>query len=616
MARIKNRGVSESGSNPDSPASRARQILSETDDNAFASSEAESDKFSGAKSKPKSRPGPSPRRMLRRLSASDEIQRDIEDEDRNNSGDEQYGAPPPPHGRADGMYADDLNRYVSSSTHPTCTNTGTTMSTSFVKHKGRPPPPPPANIRMIRPDDVMGIVPDRVGKMRYDQATMRWVREHGLGTVDENGESRRESEESEDVFAGMESWRDEVRSLRQDIEAETTSASEGGSGSEDGDLQPAAAAIADKTHRWSDSTDNSSEDDNDMTAQLADPEPVPAPRLYPDPPSISPPARPIPQHANTAPPIMTPGRPNSSSPAKLRSALRQPQSSTPFVNGVKKRAGWHSDLTPAPARVMDLTPGSSGAKRSVSFSDGKKHGKIVAPEILQAGPSRTLQLQRSQDASFQPSARTKRIQGVLRDMEDLSKFCHSPHTSSTRTDPQPGLDDATTPSKPPKQDMSSRTLQSTTAAAAEYDDDTTISQAPTARQRAHANQTILTECSFGISHDKLVQLITDVQPFEPYWETLKSIDLRNRAVDNLARLKEFLPALQEVLLDGNRLSYLSGLPSSVLNLHVANNKLSSLTSVGHLRRIEILDISNNQLDSVYRESYPIPVVVYVHKNPR
>lgn len=54
--------------------------------------------------------------------------------------------------------------------------------------------------------------------------------------------------------------------------------------------------------------------------------------------------------------------------------------------------------------------------------------------------------------------------------------------------------------------------------------------------------------------------------------------------------------------DGNRLSYLSGLPSSILNLHASNNKLSSLTSVAHLRRIEILDVSNNQLDSVFRMS--------------
>lgn len=151
-----------------------------------------------------------------------------------------------------------------------------------------------------------------------------------------------------------------------------------------------------------------------------------------------------------------------------------------------------------------------------------------------------------------------------------------------------------------------RTLPARDDATQSGDEDDTASIVPfrrSTRSRAgndNGNATFLTECSFGVAHDKLVQLITDVQPFEPYWETLKSIDLRNRGVDSLTRLKEFLPALQEVLLDGNGLSYLSGLPASILNLHVANNKLSSLTSVAHLKRIEILDISHNQLDSVYR----------------
>lgn len=173
-----------------------------------------------------------------------------------------------------------------------------------------------------------------------------------------------------------------------------------------------------------------------------------------------------------------------------------------------------------------------------------------------------------------------------------------------------GLDDHGTPSKPSKQDMATLNLAASDNRTADRydDDDTTAPIIPFSRRSTRtradqtgANATFLTECSFGVTHDKLVQLITDVQPFEPYWETLKSIDLRDRAVDNLARLKEFLPALQEVMLDGNRLSYLSGLPSSVLNLHVADNKLTSLTSVAHLKRIEILDISNNQLDSVYRK---------------
>jgi hypothetical protein len=266
---------------------------------------------------------------------------------------------------------------------------------------------------------------ERVGKMRYDQTTMRWVR--ALGTVDENGESRRESEESEDVFAGMESWRDEVRSLRKDMEEESAA-----------DDDEEVNIVADRTRHISpseiDSDEHEEEDHHQATV------PAPAARLFPNPPSISPPTRPMPHHANSAPPIMTP-RPASSSPPKLRSALRQPNSSTPF-NGLKKRTGWHSDLTPAPTRLaINNTPGSSGERRSVSFSDGKKHGKIESPEVRVMGArvkkadvpadeffkpkatSRddTEEVEQSGEMSWMPSARTKRIQGMLQSMDELSE---------------------------------------------------------------------------------------------------------------------------------------------------------------------------------------------------
>lgn len=60
--------------------------------------------------------------------------------------------------------------------------------------------------------------------------------------------------------------------------------------------------------------------------------------------------------------------------------------------------------------------------------------------------------------------------------------------------------------------------------------------------------TFLTECSFGVAHDKLVQVITDVQPFEPHWEDLSSIDLSKKSLDSVARLEEFLPKLDSLTL--------------------------------------------------------------------
>jgi len=65
---------------------------------------------------------------------------------------------------------------------------------------------------------------------------------------------------------------------------------------------------------------------------------------------------------------------------------------------------------------------------------------------------------------------------------------------------------------------------------------------------AQPNATFLTEASFGVAHDKLVQVITDVQPFEPHWEELSCIDLANKNIDSVARLKEFLPRLHTLSL--------------------------------------------------------------------
>ncbi|OBZ71732.1 Septation initiation network scaffold protein cdc11 [Grifola frondosa] len=112
------------------------------------------------------------------------------------------------------------------------------------------------------------------------------------------------------------------------------------------------------------------------------------------------------------------------------------------------------------------------------------------------------------------------------------------------------------------------------------------------------NATFLTECSFGVAHDRLVQVITDVQPFEPYWEELTSIDLSNRHIDSAARLKEFLPRLDSLSLNFNQLSWLSGIPGTVRTLSVASNTITGLTSFSHLLNLENLDISRNQVDSL------------------
>ncbi|KIM43242.1 hypothetical protein M413DRAFT_69231 [Hebeloma cylindrosporum] len=115
------------------------------------------------------------------------------------------------------------------------------------------------------------------------------------------------------------------------------------------------------------------------------------------------------------------------------------------------------------------------------------------------------------------------------------------------------------------------------------------SASPGGRSFAKANNTFLTECSFGVAHDRLVEVITDVQPFEPHWDELSSIDLSNAKLESVARLKEFLPRL-------DALSF--GIPGTVRTLSVANNCLTGITSYSHLLNLESLDISHNEVESL------------------
>ncbi|WVR05863.1 hypothetical protein IAU60_002889 [Kwoniella sp. DSM 27419] len=607
MARIKQRKVSESASGVDSSPNGmdGRRVLSESDENRMWDDEAE--RYTQSKAHTSAKEA-SPRRMLRRLSASEEIKRvhegDSGDSDEQLSTPSRYshrqglqerrptraagavmnGAPFAP---SPAFATDDLDRFVSSSTHATSHATSTTMSTSFVKHRGprAAAGTPGSAMRMIRPDDVHGVVPDRIGKMRFDRAAMRWVRE-GLGAVDEAGESKAGgSEESVDVFAEMESSPDSGErtaskcSARVEISifSSTTSAST----SDNEDLM---VAEADQTRIIQD-FDSMSETDSEVEGD--EPTTMPSNHHITAGIDLNSPHRPAIHHVSSAPAVMTPVS-AAHAPKPIRSALRN--AATP-ATAFKKRTGWSDEKTPGPF-MRGITPGSSG-KRSVSFSDGRKTGKIMGLEVeLQTS---TLEWAVKDDlfkgdASGASkggiaSARTQRIRGLLEGMEEMSLEDETPSKPSRHTE------------RPPSRASSVHSSDSeSTVPIKSFRTGRSIARAHTPRNPGNA--TFLTECSFGVAHDRLVALITDVQPFEPHWEQLKSINLKGKGADSVARLKEFLPMLDEANLNDNVISYLSGIPSTVRTLHVAGNRLTSLTSVNHLRNIQYLDISRNQLDSV------------------
>ncbi|KAI1825198.1 hypothetical protein F4861DRAFT_209676 [Xylaria intraflava] len=95
----------------------------------------------------------------------------------------------------------------------------------------------------------------------------------------------------------------------------------------------------------------------------------------------------------------------------------------------------------------------------------------------------------------------------------------------------------------------------------------------------------------------LVEKITEIEPFEPDWETLSKLDLSSKRLDTLHMLNEFCTAL--VTLDGsnNGFTHLDGVPPSVRNLRMTHNVLSEITAWGQLTNLQYVDVSNNQIRS-------------------
>ncbi|KZT60287.1 L domain-like protein [Calocera cornea HHB12733] len=155
-----------------------------------------------------------------------------------------------------------------------------------------------------------------------------------------------------------------------------------------------------------------------------------------------------------------------------------------------------------------------------------------------------------------------------------------------------------TPSRPP--------LSRTSSGITTSSDPSTEDEAPlpafalkrkSSRSFAAGNATFLTECSFGVAHDALVKYITDAEPYVVHWERLKRVELSGKAIDSVARLKEFLPVVEQVDLNDNRIAWLTGLPPTLLHLSIASNLLTGLTAYKHLPKLQYLNISHNQVDS-------------------
>lgn len=104
--------------------------------------------------------------------------------------------------------------------------------------------------------------------------------------------------------------------------------------------------------------------------------------------------------------------------------------------------------------------------------------------------------------------------------------------------------------------------------------------------------------AFSLAAEELLKRLTDLEPYEPYWEYIRQLNLSGKRLITLHGLNDFCWKLEELDVSNNEIGQLSGLPLGVRHLKIAHNCLSSLTPWGHLQNLQYLDISNNEMDSL------------------
>lgn len=404
---------------------------------------------------------------------------------------------------------------------------------SFVKHPG------PVQITRITPEDVPAL-PELVGGMRFDRILMRWVKAHPKKAPQDEGGLTIVSEESDDPFRDIESIHsgklDETAGPQQEAEESdpevedeqangaTMAASvikvlSVDSDTDDSfDFDYGSGAVVEvmtgeeSHYTVSETTDSEIDQLQSDFDQLADDfeetgedtilastarsSVTHSPVGNVDFPQLNTPT-PAPAHRSNIPP---------------RSVLK---------NGMGSNRG-----TPQTISETPRAPFVPGHRRSVSFSDGRKDGKIQGigrdefdnDEPWSPRPILPIDVTTPNTAS----ARGKRIAAILDDLANLNLN----EVSSEKME----FNNPTSPSSPPlpSREPFSRSNGTLTSI------------------NGRANHTYLTECSFGVSHEKLVQLITDIHPYLPHWEQLEEIDLSGKGIESVARLKELLPNLDKI----------------------------------------------------------------------
>lgn len=117
-------------------------------------------------------------------------------------------------------------------------------------------------------------------------------------------------------------------------------------------------------------------------------------------------------------------------------------------------------------------------------------------------------------------------------------------------------------------------------------------------QRTHPTSLRQVHGTFALATEDLVKHLTEVEPFEPYWEHVRRLILREKGLITLHKLSDFCPRLEDLDVSDNDIGQLSGIPATLRTLKIQRNYLSGLTAWGHLVNLQYLDVSGNDLESL------------------
>ncbi|KAJ5993542.1 hypothetical protein N7451_009266 [Penicillium sp. IBT 35674x] len=116
--------------------------------------------------------------------------------------------------------------------------------------------------------------------------------------------------------------------------------------------------------------------------------------------------------------------------------------------------------------------------------------------------------------------------------------------------------------------------------------------------RTHPTSLRQVHGTFALATEQLIKHITDVEPYEPYWEDVRRLVLRQKGLITLHKLSDFCPRLEDLDVSDNDVGQLSGVPTSLRTLKIPRNTLSDLTPWGHLTNLQYLDISGNDIETL------------------